>query len=130
MKLGPRQKKWLRDLPKYAKARNALYAPGEGFCCLGVYADTQIEEPWEEVTGVFGGSQLGYKIGHIACTTDLAPSDYKKLGLKQEFCPPIRIGDRAFCDIAEVNDGGPFTDHQQMADFIKAHADEIFERPA
>lgn len=116
MKLGPRQKKWIRDLPKYAKAKSQLYKKGVGFCCLGVYADTQVSTPWEKYPPSF-----------------LMEKDWRLLGLRNEmgsFSKHIKIGGRKYVSLVELNDRGPFQTHSEMADFINKHANLIFTRSA
>lgn len=116
MKLGPRQRKWLRDLPKYAKAEEQLYHEGEGFCCLGVYADTQVDTPWSDYPD-----------------DSLADKDWRALGLRSGwgcFLHSIMVKGVCYASLIEVNDEGPFTSHAQMADFIREHADLIFTHSA
>lgn len=116
MKLGPRQTKWLRDLPKYEKTEGKLYRPGIGFCCLGVYADTQVSTPWEDY-----------------CEDVLEEPDWMLLGLRTEegdFRERIYVDGRAYRSLAWLNDEGPFTTHAEMADFIRKHTDLIFTHSA
>lgn len=116
MKLGPRQRKWLRDLPKYAKAEKQLYQEGEGFCCLGVYADTQVDTPWSAYFPDF-----------------LEDKDWRALGLRSgwgSFSHSIMVKDACYTNLIEVNDEGPFKTHAEMADFIREHADLIFTHSA
>ena len=115
MKLGPRQEQWLADLPKYAKTKEFLYVKGKGFCCLGVYADTQVTKPWDEYDRLV-----------------LEEPDWKSLGLRScagRFSEPILVGEKLFSSLADVNDYGPFRSHSRMATFIREHADKIFTEP-
>ena len=116
MKLEPRQEQWLADLPKYAKAKGCLYEKDRGFCCLGVYAETQVSTAW----GVYGTEGV------------LDSKSSAALGLGSEdgtFTDPIRVGESFYWSLVDLNDNGPFTDHAQMATFIREHADKIFTEP-
>jgi hypothetical protein len=126
MKLGPKQEQWLEDLPKYEKVTRRLGRVGEGFCCLGVYAHTQVEEPW--IVADDGVMHYRYDEIHYAI---LAPKDAEALGLRSPsgvFKFLIKVGHRDYESLAHLNDRGPFKDHAEMAEFIRDHAEDIFTR--
>ena len=129
MKLGPKQKQWVKDLRAgYPKCTGRL-AEGNldaitGFCCLGVYAHTQIKSPWE-----FTLQRLSFDSGRAF---SLGNNESGELGLRNSsgrLLTPVCIGGSRYTTLAGVNDGAG-KDHAWMADFIVKHKDNIFTRSA
>jgi hypothetical protein len=124
MRLGPRQKKWVEDIPKYVQAKDNL-CDGKGFCCLGVYAHTQVEAPWNEDWSYTDSRYVRQDIG-------LAEEDYEALGLKTDsggFNQKIRYKGIHYTSLALLNDSGHITP-TEMAAFIFKHRDIIFTKSA
>jgi len=127
MKLGPRQKKWIADIPEYVQAHGEL-CDGKGFCCLGVYAHTQVEEPW--VDDVDNWHYLD-KDGRPNRVT-LGDGDWEELGLwsgEGRFKVGILYKGKTYGTLAILNDSKQITP-KEMSAFIKRNASEIFKKAA
>lgn len=135
MKLGPRQKQWLKDLPNFPKTTDSLaHSPDgkclDGFCCLGVYAHTQIDAPWENMHQ--GEPSFRTPDGSLI-SGDLGVQLSKELGLRDvngKFEFPIVADDGfTYSSLVELNDKSR-KDHAWAAEFIRKHADKIFTKAA
>ena len=128
MELGPKQKQWLEDLPKFKKTKGVLCC-GDAFCCLGVYLHTQNDKPWVST----GGGKYGVRVGGLLQDAALPRGEWIALGLRSEvgdFSSPIKAGRGYYKCLADLNDNGPFRTHAQVAKFIREHKDKIFTRSA
>jgi len=121
-KLGPNQRKWLRELPKYAKTEGALYIPGEGFCCLGVAAELFSPAPWEIDKGGDAFYRDRFARRNLA---SLAAEDWQALGLRSG-AGSFDARFSGYPNLVDVNDNNPDWTHADMAKFIRKHADKIF----
>ena len=127
MKLGPRQKQWVEDIPQYEQAYETL-CDGRGLCCLGVYAHTQVSEPWE-ITDA--GKWYYSREGDPASTT-LFKIDWENLGLRDwngMFWAMLTWKNVAYESLVALNDSRRITP-EEMAQFIQDNADNIFTRAA
>ena len=127
MKLGPRQTQWVEDIPLYEQAKGML-CDGKGFCCLGVYAHTQINEPWD-ITDI---NEWCYSDGITRTSTNLFENDWKRLRLRSgigQFKSIIFWKGKQYETLIDLNDSFEITP-EEMAQFIQGNADNIFTRAA
>ena len=131
-KLTTIQKQWIKDIPKYPQAKGRL-CNGLGFCCLGVFAHTQVDEPWEL-------DSEGYHIYMVADSSDvntgtLGDRDTKKLGIHGHNASfkdsagrlmELEFKGVPYTTLVGLNDSGKISP-QEMADFIEIHAVNIFK---
>lgn len=132
-KLTVKQKHWLKEIPKYKQAQGML-CDGKGFCCLGVYAHTQVEEPWElDIDGhyFYVTNDSIFSNGGILDSRDTAA-----LGLKEEYGSfldnnntrtRLRFKGIMYEALTDLNDSGLISP-KEMAAFIKVNAKYIFRQ--
>ena len=139
-KLTTIQKQWIKDIPKYPQA-NGRVCDGVGFCCLGVFAHTQVDEPWQLIED--GTSAVGEIVPQFYEVADddnfyastLAPRDTKNLGIhgfhgafKDSTGRKTKLEFKGvpYTTLVGLNDSGTISP-QEMADFIEIHAVNIFK---
>ena len=127
MRLGKRQKQWIKDIPLYRQAHEVL-CDGNGYCCLGVYAATQIESPWENTDT----KSWGYSNTSGSSCVMLLDADWKNLGLRNNsgtFKRSIFWKSKSYGSLIALNDSYKITT-EEMSQFIKDNADNIFTKTA
>lgn len=130
MRLGPIQEKWLEELPRHHKTEGVLHEKVVGgldyFCCLGVFLNVLGDGCWsDESPGVFVGQHTEFN-GELNHEHMVILGLHNRAGL---FSESIRVHGHPYTSLVHLNDNGPFTNHAQMADFIREHADKIFTEP-
>lgn len=111
MKLGPKQKKWIKALKsgKYKQCKRQL-CNGVGYCCLGVANEV-----------------LDLNEVSLTCL----PGSFKSIGLRSGFGHfseqyQFPRGSHTYSDLADLNDNGiPF---RKIAEFIENNPELVFTR--
>jgi len=143
-RLGPMQEAWVSALPNYEKVTGTLVRTDwsadengeqvpsiEGYCCLGVLVDIQTDYNWTHKPTFMS---LFYD-GILSYGSTLSPDLANKLGLNSVYGGFSYLGDvfdvfvkdQSYTSLTQLNDEGPFTNHTEMAEFIRDYARLIFK---
>ena len=142
MKLGPLQKQWIRELPKFPKSVGwlAVSKPATwkkencitGFCCLGVAAHLFAKAEWKESPKLYySADQMHLQYGNNDIMLGRALTDQLRLRTSSGvLAKPVEVEGKIINSLAALNDCFPSKDHSFTAKFIKEHADLVFKGPA
>lgn len=127
MKLGPRQKKWIKALRsgKYEQGEGALRDSYDKFCCLGVACDIYDDSRWgiPRVKTKSGYFEYFYRYGKKGRESEVATKEVREyLGLRDGYGSRV---DDPYGSLIEMNDEGK--SFKRIANALEKNPERYFK---